>query len=129
MCQAADYSLNKHMDTIVDCFGRRYLTTEVLTLTRRVSSSFLRALPIGIEHFDAHIYAVVKRQPGKDLPKEKWGIDVRLDPCVLNWGRKLITIYAPLGINVGIQSFDDLHPDFFEAVEAAFLALIHGAVP
>lgn len=100
-----------------------------IIVTRRVTTPFLQAVPPQVEHFDAYIYAVVKRKPGKDLPHKKWGTDVRLDPCSMDWTRKTITIHIPLNINAGIESVDDLDPRFFEAVEASFLALMQGCLP
>ncbi len=100
-----------------------------IKICRRATTSFLQAIPPQIEHFDAFVYAVVKRRPGKDIPEHKWGTDVRLDPCVFDWIRKSITISIPLNINEGISSIEDLDPNFYEAVEAAFLALMHGCVP
>lgn len=38
-----------------------------------------------------------------------------------------IEMTLPDKINYGIESFDDLDPRFFEAVEAAFISLMHGA--
>ncbi len=99
-----------------------------IKFTRRVTSSFLQAIPPSIAHFDAYVYAIVKRRPKLDLPHLKWGADVRLDPCELDWESKTITITIPLNINVGIASVDDLEPHFFEAVQAAFLALMHGCL-
>jgi hypothetical protein len=99
-----------------------------IVVTRRVTSPFLEAIPPQVELFDAYIYAVVKRKPGKDIPDHKFGEDARLDPCVLNWQQKTITIELPLNINHGIDSIDDLDPDWYEAVEAAFITLINGCL-
>lgn len=99
-----------------------------IQFTRRVTSSFIQAIPDSIQHFDAYIYAIVKRKEGLDRPNDKWGTDVRLDPCVLDWVTKTITITIPLNINAGITSIDDLDPRFFEAVQASFLALMHGCL-
>ena len=96
---------------------------------RRATTPFLQAIPPIVEHFDAYIYAVVKRKPGKDLPNVKWGTDVRLDPCELDWITKTITITIPLNINNGINSIEDLDSTFFESIEAAFLSLIYGCLP
>lgn len=103
--------------------------TKEIFVIRRVTSPFLQALPQTLEHFDAYLYAVVKRKPGKDLPDTKWGTDARLDPCELDWASKTISITIPLNINIGITSVDDLDPTFFESVEAAFLSLIQGCMP
>ena len=100
-----------------------------IILTRRCTTPFIAAIPPQVEHFDAHVYAVVKRKPGKDVPTEKYGTDVRLDPCLLDWETRSITIHLPRNINTGIESVDDLDPNFFEAVEASFLALMQGCLP
>lgn len=100
-----------------------------IKLVRRATTPFLQAIPKSVEHFDAYIYAIVKRKPGKDIPNEKWGTDVRIDPCEFDWITKSISINIPLNINTGIESIDDLDPMFFESLEAAFLALIHGCLP
>ncbi len=100
-----------------------------IKITRRATTPFLQAIPPTINHFDAYIYAIVKRKPGKDLPDTKWGTDVRLDPCEFDWVSKTISITIPLNINIGIESISDLDPTFFEAVEASFLALMHGCLP
>lgn len=100
-----------------------------IKIVRRATTPFLQAIPKIVDHFDAYIYAIVKRKPGKDLPDVKWGTDVRLDPCEFDWVSKTISINIPLNINAGIKSIDDLDPMFFESVEAAFLALLHGCLP
>lgn len=94
--------------------------------TRRVTTPFLQSIPQEIDHFDAFMYAIVKRKPGKDFPDNEWGVDARIDPCVLDWDHMSITMTLPDKINYGIESFDDLDPDFFEAIEAAFISLMHG---
>lgn len=99
-----------------------------IKFTRRVTTSFLQAIPARISHFDAYVYAIVKRKKGLDIHEDKWGVDVRLDPCELDWDSKTITITIPLNINYGITSIDDLDPHFFEAVQASFLALMHGCL-
>ena len=96
---------------------------------RRATTSFLTAIPPCINHFDAYIYAVVKRKPHKIIPDIKWGSDVRLDPCEFDWVSKTFTITIPLNINPGIQSVEDLDPHFFEAVEVAFITLMLGCQP
>lgn len=100
----------------------------VLKLTRRVTTPFLQSIPPEIEHFDAYMYAVVPRKPGKDFPDEEWGVDARIDPCRLDWEHMSIEMTLPDKINYGIESFDDLDPRFFEAVEAAFISLMHGTL-
>lgn len=100
-----------------------------IVITRRCTTPFLAAIPPQVEHFDAHLYAVVKRKPGKDLSQNKYGSDARLDPCVLDWQTRSITIHIPLNINAGIETVDDIDPNFFEAVEAAFLAVMQGCLP
>ena len=93
--------------------------------TRRVTSSFLQAIPLSIQHFDVYLYAVVKRKPEKETDN-KWGKDVRIDPCFLNWEQKIIEMVIPFNINDGIRSIDDLDEEFFEAVQASFIAMMHG---
>lgn len=99
-----------------------------IKVVRRVTTTFLQAVPPQVEHFDAFIYAVVKRKQGRDID-DKWGKDVRLDPCILDWDKKIITINIPLNINAGITTENDIDPNYFEEVEAAFLALIFGCLP
>jgi len=93
-----------------------------LIIARRVTTTFIQAIPEAITHFDASIYAIVKRK--KDLPNRKWGTDVRLDPVNFDWDRKTITITIPRKINYGIESINDLDPNFFEALEATFISLM-----
>lgn len=100
-----------------------------IRITRRITTPFLEAVPPQVVHFDAYIYAVVKRKEGLDLPDKKFGTDVRIDPATLNWKRKTITITIPLNINDGITSIEDLEPSWFESLEASFLALIYGSLP
>ena len=100
-----------------------------IIITRRITTPFLEAIPPQVDHFDAYIYAVVKRKDGKDLPDEKHGIDVRIDPAKFNWKRKTITAIIPFNINTGIESIEDLEENWFECLEVAFLALIHGCLP
>jgi len=94
-------------------------------LTRRVTSPFLQAIPPNIQHFDAYLYAVVKRKPEKETNNE-WGKDVRIDPCFLNWEQKIIEMVIPFNINNGIKSIDDLDEEFFEAIQASFIAMMYG---
>jgi hypothetical protein len=94
-------------------------------LTRRVTSSFLQAIPPNIQHFDAYLYAVVKRKPEKET-NNKWGKDARIDPCFLNWEQKIIEMVIPFNINDGIKSIDDLDEEFFEAIQASFIAMMYG---
>lgn len=101
---------------------------EQIVVTRRVTSPFLQALPPQLEEFDAYIYAVVKRKEGKDCDG-KFGKDVRIDPATISLKQGIITANIPLNINEGIDSVDDLHEDWYESVEAAFLSLIYGCLP
>ena len=94
------------------------------TIQRRATSILLRSLPPHVEQFNAHLYAIVARRPGSEVPGER-GRDVRLDPCIFDWESKTISIRVPLDINPGVKGVEDLHPDFFEAVQAAFLTLAH----
>jgi len=95
-----------------------------LTITRRITSPLLQAIPQQIKHFDAYMYIVVPRKKNKNVPNHRWGRNVRLEPVTLNWDQMSITIVMPLSINYGIRGFDDLDPNFFEAIEAAFLSLM-----
>lgn len=101
----------------------------IIKVTRRFTSPFVEAIPPQITHFDAYIYAVVKRKKGLDLPSEPFGVDVRIDPAIITWQNKTITAIIPTNINAGISSIEDLDPDWFEALEASFLALMHGILP
>ena len=100
-----------------------------IRIIRRVTTPFLEAIPPQVIHFDAYIYAVVQRKEGLDLPDEKFGKDVRIDPAILNWKRKTITAIIPLNINTGISSLEDLDQNWFESLEASFLVLIFGSLP
>lgn len=81
-----------------------------------------------MQEFDAFIYAVVPRQEGKDTDGP-FGQDVRIDPAELRLSQGVIIAHIPANINHGISSVDDLQEDWFEAVEAAFLAFIYGCLP
>ena len=94
-------------------------------LTRRVTSSFLQAIPPNIQHFDAYLYAIVKRKPEKEINSE-WGKDVRINPCFLNWEQKIIEMMIPFDINDGIESINDLDEGFFEAIQESFITMMHG---
>jgi hypothetical protein len=100
-----------------------------IKVTRRVTTPFLEMIPPQVTHFDAFIYAVVKRKEGLDLPDETFGTDVRIDPAELDWRKKTITATIPLNINIGINSLEDLDPNWFESLEIAFLTLIYGNLP
>jgi hypothetical protein len=95
-----------------------------ISLTRRVTSSFIDAIPKQYEDLQGCVYAIVQRKPEKVVPDSPYGIDVRLEPCSLNLAERTIKMTLPLDLNEGIHSFEDLDPHFFEAVEAAFLVLI-----
>src|SRR4051812_59666 len=96
-----------------------------ILITSRATSSLLRALPAGLEHFQASLYVIVARRPQPADPAE-YGKDVRLDPCSFDSESRNITIRIPLDINPGITGPEDLDPDYFEAIQAAFLCLAHG---
>lgn len=101
---------------------------DAIVITRRLTTSFIKAVPPQVELFDAYIYAIVGRKPHKIID-HKYGREVRIDPCELNWQRKTIKINIPADINPGITSIDDLEDDWYEAVLAAFLTLIQGCLP
>lgn len=96
-------------------------------IRRRVTSTLLDALPPTIKHFDAHLYAIIPRKEDRICPGQ-YGSDVRIDPCILDWASGTITMTIPLDINPGLAGLEDLDPDFFEAVQAAFLALAHACI-
>lgn len=102
---------------------------EALKITRRVTTPFLEAIPQQVECFDAYIYAVVKRKNGLDIPEDKYGVDVRIDPATLNWKQKTITAIIPYNINTGIKSIEDLEETWFESLEAAFIMMIYNTLP
>ena len=93
-----------------------------LTIKRRATSTLLRALPEHIQQFNADLYVIIARKPEATVPGE-YGKDVRLDPCSLDWNSKIISIRIPLDTNPGITGVKDLDPNFFEAIQAAFLTL------
>lgn len=101
---------------------------EIIKYCGRLTTSFLQAIPDNIKQYDAYLYAIVKRKPSSIIYNNPYGLDVRLDPCVLDWKTKTITIYIPTNINVGIKSIDDLDPSFFESVEVAFLSLLQNSL-
>jgi hypothetical protein len=100
-----------------------------IQFTRRATTTFLQSIPKQLERFDVEFLAVVKRKAGKDVPGEKWGADVRLDPVRFDWDKKAITVTIPVEFNYGIASEHDLHEGFYEAVEAAILTLMITNLP
>ena len=94
---------------------------KTISITLRATSSFLQAIPPPITHFDADIYVVVNRKEGLNLPEEKYGTYVRLDPVHFDWTSKTFTINIPTNINTGITSIDDMEENWFESVQAALL--------
>ncbi len=101
---------------------------EEILLTRRITSPFISAIPKQVKEFDAYIYAVVKRKNGKDIPDNKFGTDVRIDPAIINLSKGTITVKIPFNINYGIDSIDDLEEHWYESLQAAFLALIYSCI-
>jgi hypothetical protein len=101
---------------------------KIITQERRVTSCFLQAIPPQIEHFDAYIYAIVPRRPEKVVPEAEFGTEVRIDPCRFNWDTKSITMQIPLDFNDGIESFDDIDPQFYESIEVAFVLLMQSCI-
>jgi hypothetical protein len=98
---------------------------QFITETKRVTTCFLQAIPPRITHFDAYLCAIVARKPDKIIPEAECGTQVRLDPCVFDWESKTISMRIPVDMNDGITSFEDLEPNYYECVEAAFISLIH----
>lgn len=105
------------------------MNNQIIRHTRRITTPFIQAIPDIVEHFDAILYAVVDRKPEKVVQDNEYGTRVRIDPCILDWQTKTITMYIPTNINCGIDSIDDLDPNFYESVEAAFLALLQSCIP
>jgi hypothetical protein len=105
------------------------VSNQTIKITRRITTPFLESIPEQIKHFDAYIYAVVKRKPGMDVLTQPFGVDVRIDPATFDWNSKTITANIPLNINAGISSIEDLNDDWFESLEASFLALMYGMIP
>lgn len=98
-----------------------------MKIVRRLTTVFLEAVPDCVEHFDAKIYAVVSRKKAA-IVDGQYGTNVRLDPCILDWDKKTITIHIPENINHGITNIDDLDESFFEQIQAAFLLLINACI-
>lgn len=94
-----------------------------LIFTRRVTSQFLLNIPA--QAYTAYLYVVVGRAPEAMIPEIKYGSDVRIDPCYFDWNSKTITFHIPYNINPGITKIEDLDPNFYESVEAAFIALLY----
>ncbi len=85
------------------------------TITRRVTSPFLKEILLLVKRFDASVYASVQDVAGNP---------VILDPCIFHWDQKTITMTIPnLDETKAPINFTELHEDFFEAVEAAFLVV------
>jgi len=100
-----------------------------LIFTHRLTSVFMASVPQHTIEFNAYLYAIVPRKPETIIPGVKYGEDVRLDPCYLDWDSQTITMYIPLNINPGINGVEDLDPHFYESIEAAFLALLLSVAP
>lgn len=104
-------------------------TTQTITVTKRVTSSFLEDLPPQVITSDVFIYAVVKRKTEHDYINEKFGVNVRIDPATFNWQSKTITANIPLNINYGINNIDQLDEYWFESLQAAFIIMIKSCLP
>lgn len=99
-----------------------------IIIVKRVTTPFLQAIPPQVSHFDAYIYAVVPRKEGLDIPNQKFGEKVRIDPCKFDWKQKTITAHIPKNINFGVDSENDLDESWLELVQAGFLALMTGCL-
>ena len=66
---------------------------------------------------------MVPRKPDKII-EGKYGSDVRLDPCEFSLSTLCITATIPLDINPGIESEDDLIDEWYEMVQAVFVAML-----
>tara|TARA_R110000751_G_scaffold186010_7_gene292470 strand:+ start:244 stop:564 length:321 start_codon:yes stop_codon:yes gene_type:complete len=95
--------------------------SKIITVTKRVTSSFLEALPPQVITSDCYIYAVVDRKEEYDYPNEKFGTQVRIDPAIFHWKSKTITVHIPLNINYGIKNIDQLDQFWYESIQAAFI--------
>ena len=98
-----------------------------LNIKCRITSTLLDALPDQIVEFNAHLYVIVKRKQESFGPT-KSEQSVKLDPCILDWESKTISIRIPFDINPNITCMNDLPPDFFDVVQAAFLTLAYACV-
>jgi len=94
----------------------------------RVTTPFLQSIPKQIERFDAYIYAVVDRKSGNQFPDQEYGTKAIIEPCTFDWDHMSIHMTMMEKVNYGIKSFDDLDPQFFEAIEAAFLSLMYSSL-
>lgn len=103
------------------------MSQQTIKATFRVTTPFLQAIPNSVKHFDAQMYAIVARKKEK-IYDHKYGVEARIDPCILDWDTKTITVYLPKNINYGLLSIDDLEPSFYESLEACFLALLQGCI-
>lgn len=103
--------------------------TKVITVTKRVTSTFLEDLPPQVIISDLFIYAVVKRKKEHDYPNNKFGVNVRIDPATFDWQSKTITACVPLNINYGITTLDQLDEYWFESLQAAFIIFIKSCLP
>jgi hypothetical protein len=102
-------------------------TETMITVARRLTSSFLQAMPVQVDQLESYMYLVVQRKPGKDIPDDEYGTGVRIE-AKLDFARKVIFMTIPLGINKGISDIEDFEPNWYEAVEAAFLSQIYACL-
>jgi len=75
-------------------------------------------LPSNLQHSRYVIYAIVKDNNGNDI---------RIAPAELLLDINVMHIHIPIGnegINEHFKSLDQLEDDWYEALEASFLALI-----
>lgn len=97
-------------------------------MNKRVTSSFLQAVPQQIEEFDAFMYLMIPRK-SSSIKQCKFGDCVIIDPAQLYLSRGLICINIPFGseeepLNVGISSVDDMVDEWYEYVQACFLSFM-----
>lgn len=102
---------------------------DTITISKRVTTSFLQAIPLHVEEFDAFMYLMIPRKKCK-IQQCQFGDCVIIDPARLCLSRGIIYIDIPFGsveepLNCGISSIDDMIDDWFEYVQACFLSLIY----
>lgn len=90
--------------------------SEDIVISRRLTSNFIDLIPPQVQEFTAELYLIV--------PTKNEQLDIRINPCVFDWATKRITMVLPKDLNPDITGVNDLNPDWFDGVQAAFYMLI-----